>query len=131
MTPTQAEKLINETIASISPLDGQILEAASKRMDALLKPPGALGRLEELGIRLAGIQKNERPVTDSKLSLVYAADHGVCAEGVSASPPFVTAIMVKAFCAGKAGINVLADKAGSVIRVVDVGVATPYEEKTP
>jgi len=128
MTPTQAEKLINDTIASITPLDGKVLEASSKRMDALLKPPGALGRLEELGIRLAGIQGTGRPVTDSKLSLVYAADHGVCAEGVSASPPFVTAIMVKAFCAGKAGINVLAGKAGSVVKVVDVGVAAPYEE---
>lgn len=128
MTPKNAEKLINDTIATIKPLDGNALQAAAERMDALLKPPGSLGRLEELGIRLAGIQGTDRPVTDSKLSLIYAGDHGVTTEGVSASPPFVSAVMTKAFCAGKAGINVLAAKAGSVIRVIDVGVATPYEE---
>ena len=128
MTPNQAEELISKTIDAIKPLDGAALKKASERMDALLKPPGALGRLEELGIKLAGIQGTERPETGSKLSLIYAADHGVTAEGVSASPPFVTAVMVKAFCAGKAGINVLAGKAGAVIKVIDVGVATDYEE---
>jgi nicotinate-nucleotide--dimethylbenzimidazole phosphoribosyltransferase len=128
MTPTQAEKLINDTIASIKPLDGTSLKTASDRMDALLKPPGALGRLEELGIRLAGIQGTDRPDAGSKLSLIYAADHGVCAEGVSASPPFVTAVMARAFCAGKAGINVLAAEAGSTVKVIDVGVASDYEE---
>ncbi len=128
MTATEAEKLINDTTAAVKPLDGKALQAAAERMDALLKPPGSLGRLEELGIKLAGIQGTEHPVTDSKLSLIYAGDHGVTAEGVSASPPFVSAVMIKAFCAGKAGINVLAGKAGAVIKVIDVGVATPYEE---
>ncbi len=128
MTSSQAEKLISDTINSIKPLDGKSLEAASKRMDALLKPPGSLGRLEEMGIKLAGIQGTELPKADAKLSLIYAGDHGVTAEGVSASPPFVSAVMVKAFCAGKAGINVLAGRAGAQVRVIDVGVATPYEE---
>ncbi|MCK5735469.1 MAG: nicotinate-nucleotide--dimethylbenzimidazole phosphoribosyltransferase [Spirochaetaceae bacterium] len=128
MNPAQAEKLINDTITSIKPLDGDALKAASRRMDALLKPPGSLGRLEELGIKLAGIQGTDHPAADGKLSLIYAGDHGVSAEGVSASPPFVSAVMVKAFCAGKAGINVLAGKAGAVVKVIDVGVATPYKE---
>ncbi len=128
MTPTQAERLINDTIAAVKPLDGESLRTASERMDALLKPPGSLGRLEELGIKLAGIQETDHPAADSKLSLIYAGDHGVTAEGVSASPPFVSAVMVKAFCAGKAGINVLAGIAGAKVKVIDVGVATPYEK---
>lgn len=128
MTEQQALKLINDTIAAIAPPDGETLEAAAERMDALLKPPGSLGRLEELGIRLAGIQKTVRPSGSPKLSLVYAADHGVTVEGVSASPPFVSAVMTRAFCAGKAGINVLAGKAGAALKIIDVGVASPYEE---
>ena len=128
MTPAQANTIITDTINAIKPLDGKALEAASERMDALLKPPGSLGRLEELGIKMAGIQGTPVPDADSALSLIYAADHGVTAEGISTSPPIVTSVMVKAFCAGKAGINVLAGKAGSVIRVIDVGVASDYEE---
>ena len=128
MTAIEAEQLIADTLTEIKALDGKAMEAAAARMDALLKPPGSLGRLEELGIKLAGIQGVEKPVADSKLSLVYAGDHGVTSEGVSASPQVVSAIMTRAFCAGKAGINVLAGKAGAVLKVIDVGVATPYEE---
>lgn len=128
MTEHEAEKLIEDTIAAIVPLDGRLLESAAERMDALLKPPGSLGRLEEIGIKLAGIQGTDQPVGSPKLSLVYAADHGVTAEAVSASPPAVTAIMTRAFCEGKAGINVLSGIAGSTLKVIDVGVASPYEE---
>jgi nicotinate-nucleotide--dimethylbenzimidazole phosphoribosyltransferase len=122
-----ALKLISSTISRIAPLDGEAMEKASARMDRLLKPPGSLGRLEELAIRLAGVQGTDRPVCESKLSLLYAGDHGVTAENISASPPAVSAIMTRAFCAGKAGINVLARRAGATLKVIDVGVATPYE----
>ena len=128
MTPSEARNIISTTVEAIKPLDGASLKAAGERMDALLKPPGSLGRLEELGIKLAGIQKTDRPSADVKLSLVYAADHGVTAEGVSASPPQVSAVMTRAFCSGKAGINVLAGKAGAVLRIVDVGIAVDYDE---
>ncbi len=128
MTAIEAEQLIADTVIEIRALDGKAMKAAAARMDALLKPPGSLGRLEELGIKLAGIQGVEKPVADSKLSLVYAGDHGVTSEGVSASPQVVSAIMTRAFCAGKAGINVLAGKAGAVLKIIDVGIATPYEK---
>lgn len=128
MTEHEALKLIEDTIAAIGPLNGKALESAAERMDALLKPPGSLGRLEELGIKLAGIQNTDRPLGSPKLSLVYAGDHGVTAEGVSASPPVVSAIMTRAFCTGKAGINVLAGIAGSTLKIIDVGVASPYDE---
>lgn len=128
MTEHEAENLIEDTIAAIGQLNGKAQESAAKRMDALLKPPGSLGRLEELGIKLAGIQDTDKPKGSPKLSLVYAGDHGVTAEAVSASPPVVTAIMTRAFCEGKAGINVLSDIAGSTLKVIDVGVASAYDE---
>jgi len=128
MSPQEANQLIIQTLKTIKPLDGDALERAAKQMDGLLKPPGSLGRLEELGIKMAGIQGNNPPVCASKLSLVYAGDHGVVAEGISASPPQVTAIMTRSICAGRAGINALAQKAGAILKVIDVGVATPYEE---
>lgn len=126
--PDEAKKLIDETTAAIRPLDGASMRAASEKMDGLLKPPGSLGRLEEIAIRLAGIQRTESPDGDRRLSLVYAGEHGVVDEGVSASPSIVNGIMVRAFCSGKAGISTLAERAGAVLKVIDVGVAVPYEE---
>lgn len=128
MTENEAVKLIEDTIPAIGPLNGKALETAAKRMDTLLKPPGSLGRLEELGIKLAGIQDTDQPIGSPKLSLVYAADHGVTSEAVSASPKVVSSIMTRAFCAGKAGINVLSGIAGSTLKIIDVGVASPYDE---
>ncbi|MCG8454439.1 MAG: nicotinate-nucleotide--dimethylbenzimidazole phosphoribosyltransferase [Spirochaetales bacterium] len=128
MNPTDTNTLIQETIASIRPIDGAAMKKASERMDGLLKPPGSLGRLEEIGIRLAGIQGNHQPKAKEKLSLVFAASHGVAEEGVSMTPSSVDGIMVRAIAAGKAGINVLARRAGAEVRVIDVGVSEPYEE---
>ncbi len=121
------EVFLNRIKASVQPIDEDAMRRAASRMDALLKPPGSLGRLEDLGILLAGVQGNEKPVIDSKLSLIYAADHGVAAEGVSLAHPDVTGTMVKAFCSGRAGINVLASRAKSEIRVFDIGVSSNYD----
>ena len=126
MTITEAEKLIEKTKTEIKPLNGKILKEASEKMDGLLKPPGSLGIVESIGIKLAAIQETLTPSSEKKLSLIYAADHGIATEGVTASPQFVTAIMVKAFIEGKAGINVLAGQAGSIIKVYDVGIASTY-----
>ncbi len=119
-------RLIDEMALSIAPLDEEAKRKAVLRMNSLLKPPGSLGRLEELGIMLAGVQGREKPVVNSKLSLIYAADHGVTAESVSTVPSAVTGVMVRAFCSGKAGINVLARQAGARIRVIDIGIANDY-----
>src|SRR5205809_7058067 len=98
---------------------------ARRHLDHLTKPPGSLGRLEEIAVRLAvvrgGPPRVERPVV-----FVFAADHGVVAEGVSAYPQIVTAQMVENFLAGGAAINVLARQAGPRVVVADFGVAGPF-----
>ena len=98
--------------------------AAHRHLDRLTKPPGSLGRLEEIAARLAvlrgGAPRVERPVI-----FVFAADHGVVAEGVSAYPQIVTAQMVENFLRGGAAVNVLARQAGARVVVADFGVANP------
>ncbi len=89
----------------------------------LTKPPGSLGRLEEIAIQVAGVQRRARPQVTRKAIFVMAADHGVVAQGVTAYPQAVTAQMLANFAAGGAAINVLARWAGARVVVVDVGVA--------
>jgi nicotinate-nucleotide--dimethylbenzimidazole phosphoribosyltransferase len=114
-----------DTIAAIGPLDEAALVAARTRQDTLTKPPGSLGRLEAVAIRLAGITGRARPIINRKAIIVMAGDHGVVAEGVSAYPAAVTPQMVANFLHGGAAINVLARAANARVVVVDVGVATP------
>jgi nicotinate-nucleotide--dimethylbenzimidazole phosphoribosyltransferase len=107
----------------IGPLDGAAMAAALERQPRLTKPPGSLGRLEDLALQLAGIQGRELPRLDHRSVIVMAADHGVAREGVSAYPPEVTSQMVANFVAGGAAINVLARQAEARMVVVDLGVA--------
>jgi nicotinate-nucleotide--dimethylbenzimidazole phosphoribosyltransferase len=109
--------------ADIPPADGPAMAAASAHLDRLTKPPGSLGGLETIAVRLAGI--SGRLVTDiaRPVVIVFAADHGVASRGVSAYPPEVTAQMVANFVAGGAAINVLVRAAGAGLVVVDIGVA--------
>jgi nicotinate-nucleotide--dimethylbenzimidazole phosphoribosyltransferase len=105
--------------------DASAGQAARERHLRLTKPPGSLGRLEEVGVRLAGIAgRCPPPVPAPAAVAVFAADHGVLDEGVSPWPREVTAQMVANFCAGGAAVNVLARHVGAEVRVVDVGVAT-------
>lgn len=97
--------------------------AAAARHDHLTKPAGALGRLEHLALDLAAIQDRALPRCERAVVLVAAADHGVCAQGVSAFPSAVTAQMCLNFCAGGAAVNVLARQAQAEVEVLDVGVA--------
>jgi nicotinate-nucleotide--dimethylbenzimidazole phosphoribosyltransferase len=103
--------------------DAEAAAAALARQETLTKPPGALGRLEDLSVWVSSCQgvcpphQFERPRV-----VVFAGDHGVTAAGVSAFPPDVTAQMVANFDAGGAAINVLAEMAGAGVRVVDVAV---------
>lgn len=96
-----------------------------ERLNQLTKPPGSLGRLEELALCLGALQGTDRPRTARKLSVIFAADHGVCARGVSAYPQAVTGQMVANFLNGGAAINVLARQFGTRVLVVDMGVAYP------
>jgi len=114
-----------DTIAAIAPLGEAALATARARQDTLTKPPGSLGRLETLAIRLAGITGQGRPAVDRQAIIVMAGDHGVAVEGVSAYPAAVTPQMVANFLQGGAAINVLARAAGARVVVVDVGVAVP------
>lgn len=95
--------------------------AAIERQRNLTKPPGALGRLEEMAIRLAALQGTPRPELDRIQITVFAADHGVAAEGVSAFPQAVTAQMVANFARDGAAICVLADTLGAGLEVINLG----------
>jgi nicotinate-nucleotide--dimethylbenzimidazole phosphoribosyltransferase len=101
------------------------MAAARAHQDRLTKPPGSLGRLEDLAVQLAGAQRRPIPVLDHTVVVVMAADHGVAAEGVSPYPQVVTGQMVANFLAGGAAVNVLARQAGARVVVVDVGLASP------
>jgi nicotinate-nucleotide--dimethylbenzimidazole phosphoribosyltransferase len=108
----------------VGPLDDAAVQAATGRHLSLTKPPGSLGRLEALGIQLAGISGQAVPPLPRPAAVaVFAADHGVHAQGVSPWPQEVTTQMVANFVAGGAAINVLARQAGADVVVVDVGVA--------
>ena len=113
---------LDETLKQIQPLDRFSEAAARRRLDSLTKPLGSLGRLEELALRIAIIQGRVPPRLGRKLLLVFAADHGITQEGVSAYPPDVTAQMTRNFLNGGAAINVLARHHGVDTEVVDVGV---------
>ncbi|MGB7538382.1 MAG: nicotinate-nucleotide--dimethylbenzimidazole phosphoribosyltransferase [Anaerolineales bacterium] len=115
--------ILDQTVRAIRPLDATVMEAARARQNTLTKPPGSLGRLEEISIQLAGITGNARPVIKEKAIIICAGDHGVAARGVSAYPREVTMQMVGNFLKGGAAINVLARHAGARVIVVDAGVA--------
>ena len=107
---------------SAQPLDARADDAARDRQRRLLKPPGSLGRLEDLAVWMAAVTGEAVPRLRPAI-VVAAADHGVAAEGVSAFPPQVTAQMLSAFVRGGSAISVLALEAGADIVVVDAGVA--------
>src|SRR5204862_6835339 len=90
-----------------------------------VKPPGSRGRLEDIGAWLASVRGSwPRPVPRHPAAIVCAGDHGVLAQGVSAWPKEVTAIMVGEFCADRAAVNALGATVGATVTVLDVGVAS-------
>jgi nicotinate-nucleotide--dimethylbenzimidazole phosphoribosyltransferase len=117
--------LLEDTIAAVGPLDAAAVAAARERQEALTKPSGSLGRLEDLSVQLAGIAGQcPPPLPEPAVVAVFAADHGVHAKGVSPWPQEVTAQMVANFLASGAAVNAIAAQAGAAVCVVDVGVAT-------
>ncbi len=100
-------------------------ETALARQGQLTKPAGSLGRLETLAITLAALQHTDTPAADRISIAVFAADHGVCAEGISAFPQAVTGQMIANFVAGGAAISVMARHLQAGLEVINLGTATP------
>ena len=116
--------LLEDTIAAVGPLDAAAVVAARERQEALTKPSGSLGPLEDVSVQLAGIASQcPPPLPEPAVVAVFAADHGVHAQGVTPWPQEVTAQMVANFLASGAAVNAIATQAGAAVCVVDVGVA--------
>lgn len=109
--------------AAVQPLDPADIRHARARLDALTKPPGSLGRLEDMAAQLYAVQRTGVIRARPARMITIAADHGVVAEGVASSPQAVTRLMVHNFLQGGAAINALCASAGADLRVVDAGVA--------
>jgi nicotinate-nucleotide--dimethylbenzimidazole phosphoribosyltransferase len=106
-------------------IDTQVLEQAQARQQQLTKPAGSLGQLESVAVQLAGLQGQVKPSLDQVWIAIFAGDHGVVAEGVSAFPQEVTGQMLHNFVNGGAAISVLARQLGASLEVVDLGTVTP------
>ncbi|MBF0318766.1 MAG: nicotinate-nucleotide--dimethylbenzimidazole phosphoribosyltransferase [Nitrospirae bacterium] len=119
---------IRNSCEQIRPLKKEYFELAQKRLDILTKPQGSLGQLEHFAARLVAIYEEAMPEIPKKAVFVFAGDHGVAEEGVSAFPPEVTQQMVFNFLRGGAGINVLARHAGADVLVIDVGVNHDFKD---
>jgi nicotinate-nucleotide--dimethylbenzimidazole phosphoribosyltransferase len=117
-------RLLADTIAAIRPLDAEAAAQARDRQEALTKPSGSLGRLEAVSVQLSGVAGEcPPPLPEPAVVAVFAADHGVHAQGVTPWPQEVTAQMVANFLNAGAVVNAIAAQAGAEVCVVDVGVA--------
>ncbi len=120
--------LLNKTITKIKGQDTAARSVAKERLDQLIMPHWALGRLMDLALDLAGICGSAHPEVKRKTIVVMAGDHGITDAGVSLFPKEVTVEMVRGFVNGFAGINVLAKQAGADVKIVDMGVAGDLSE---
>ena len=114
--------MLEKYIAEITPLDRAAMDDAQARLDSLVKPPGSLGELEAIALRLAGISGKTRYDPARRCVIVMAADNGVVEEGVSAAPQSVTLAQALNFAKGITGVAVLAKQFGADLIVVDVGI---------
>ena len=123
MSDNQAK--LNRIIGKIGELDEAAMQAASQRWLDLCKPLFALGELEKLVIRLAGVQKKARPTVGRKAIAIFAADNGVVAQGVTQVGQEVTAAVTYNFTRGITTVNAMARVSGADLFPVDVGVNQP------
>lgn len=131
MIPAPATRAEIVTLLQNAPAaDAQAVAAARAHDAQLTKPAGALGRLEEIAFWLAAWQKTSRPVIAHPQIVIFAGNHGVCAQGISAFPPEVTAQMVANFHAGGAAINQLAAQAGARMDVIALDLDRPTADFT-
>jgi len=114
---------IKKTIANVKPMDMAAEARARNRLDSLTKPPGSLGRLEDLAAQIHAVQGRAPISVDPALMVVAAGDHGVTAQGVAPFPQEVTRQMVGNFLSGGAAVTVMARAAGLGLVVVDAGCA--------
>ncbi len=115
---------IEQLVAGIEPVDASVHAEATAFHSRLTKPNGSLGQLEAIGVQLCAIAASVPPPIPGRPAVaVFAADHGVLAEGVSPWPAEITGLMVTNLCNGGAAINVLARQAGASVVIVDVGIA--------
>ena len=124
------QKELDALVRAVAPLDRSAMTAAEEHQARLAKPPGSLGRLEELSIQLAGITGRVHNALNKKQLLVFAADNGVVAEGVSSAPQSVTKQQTINLTRGKTGAAVLAKHFGCGLTVCDVGVNADIYEST-
>ena len=115
-------QLLQQTLAAIHPMDREVMELAQKEIDYCLKPPGSLGKLEDIVRQVAGITGNIHNVINKKAIIVMMADNGVVAEGVAMYPQDITRIGADFVTTGRMGVNFLARYAGADIIAVDIGI---------
>lgn len=124
------QKEVDALVRAVAPLDRGTMTAAEEYQARLAKPPGSLGRLEEISIQLAGITGRVHNALNKKQLLVFAADNGVVAEGVSSAPQSVTKQQTINLMRGKTGAAVLAKHFGCGLTMCDVGVNADIYEST-
>ncbi|MBI1238629.1 MAG: nicotinate-nucleotide--dimethylbenzimidazole phosphoribosyltransferase [Alphaproteobacteria bacterium] len=117
-----------DLLRPLPPADPALAAAIDKELSAKTMPPGALGRMTALAKQIGLVQGTVKPRAESAHLLLFAGDHGIVAEGVSAWPQAVTAAMVMNFANGGAAANVFARSVSASLRVIDAGVATPLPE---
>ena len=125
-TPIKLSAAIQGAIDDIRAIDDDRKLQAQKHLDCLTKPLGSLGQLEAVAAQYVAWREEDVPRIAGKAVYVFAADHGITDEGISAYPREVTQQMVRNFLNGGAAINVLARHTGSDIVVVDVGVDADF-----
>jgi nicotinate-nucleotide--dimethylbenzimidazole phosphoribosyltransferase len=118
-------------LISTLPVQDEVAHAAARaRQNSLIKPAGSLGRLEELAMFMAGWHRTAQPEITYAQALIFAGNHGVCAQGVNAFPQSVTAQMVRNFEVGGAAINQLCQSSGADLSVIALELDVPTEDFT-
>ena len=125
MTMAESSRSPREILTNVVPLNIKLADALQAKIDNKTKPLGALGYLESLGKQLGLIQNRLDPICTRPTIVIFAADHGLAAEGVSPYSSEVTAQMVATFLAGDGAINIFAGLGGLELQIVDAGVAYP------
>ena len=119
---SENKKLLEETVAGIEPMSEEYRRIAQERQNNLVKPPGSLGKLEDISIKLASIYRQQFYETNPKIVLAFGADHGIYEEGISTQPQEVTALAFANYAKGICSIGVLSKYMGNRVIPIDVGI---------